>query len=75
MANELAPKGLIKQYQTVLDSPAYQLDNGRMVMVTPRVATMLAEQGMQLSHKAPLDSHRLIQAVVVGMLDHWGNKQ
>lgn len=75
MTNELVPNGLIKQYQTVLNDPSYELDNGRMVIVTPRVAMMLAEQGVQLSHKAPLDSHRLMEAVVAGMLDHWGDKQ
>lgn len=70
MVNELVPTGLIKQYQTVMDCPVYQLDNGRIVTVTPRVAMMLTEQGVLLSHKAPLDSHRLIQAVVAGMVDH-----
>lgn len=54
MTNELIPTRLIKQYQPVLYRPAYQLDNGQMVMVTPRVAMMLTEQGVLLSHKAPL---------------------
>lgn len=75
MTNELVPTGLIKQCQTVLDRPAYQLDNDRTVTVTPRVATMLAEQGVQLTHKVPMDSQRLAQAIVAGMVDHWGNKQ
>lgn len=75
MTNELVPNGLIKQYQTVLDCPAYRLDNGRTVTVTPRVVTMLTEQGVRLSHKVPLDSHRLRQAVVAEMVDHWGDKQ
>ena len=75
MVNELVSTGLTNQYKTVLDDPSYQLDNGRTVTVTPRVAMMLTEQGVQLSHRVPLDSHRLMQAVVAGMLDHWGNKQ
>lgn len=66
MANELVPNRLIKQYQIVVDRPAYQLDNGRTVTVTPRVAMMLTEQGVRLSHKAPLDSQRLTQAIVAG---------
>lgn len=70
MTNELVPTGLIKQYQTVLDRSSYELDNGQTVTVTPRVVTMLVEQGVHLSHKVPLDSHRLTQAVVAGMLDH-----
>lgn len=75
MVNESAPTGLIKQCQTVLDRSLYKLDNGRTVTITPRVAMMLAEQGVQLLHKTPLDSQRLMQAVVAGMLDHWGDKQ
>ena len=75
MANELVPNRLIEQYQTVLDRPAYQLDNDRIVTVTPRVVTMLTEQGVRLSHKVPLDSHWLRQAVVAEMVDHWGDKQ
>lgn len=75
MANELVSTGLTKQYQIVLDDPSYQLDNGRTVTVTPRVATMFVEQGVRLSHQTPLDSHRLTQAVVAGVLDHWDDKQ
>lgn len=75
MTNELMPNRLIKQYRTVVDCPVYQLDNGRTVTVTPRVATMLAEQGVQLTHKAPMDSQRLMQAIVAGMVDHWGETQ
>lgn len=75
MVNELVSIGLTKQYQTVLDDPSYQLDNGRMVTVTPRVATMLAEQGVQLTHKVPMDSQRSRQAIVAGMVDHWGETQ
>lgn len=75
MVNKLVSNRLIEQYQTVLDRPAYQLDNGRTVTVMPRVAMMLAEQGVQLSHEEPLDSQRLMQAVVAGMVDHWGDKR
>lgn len=75
MANESVPNRLIKQYQTVVDRPVYQLDNGRTVTVTPRVATMLAEQGVQLTHKVLMDRQRLMQAIVAGMVDHWGETQ